>query len=255
MNCASPQRRPLLLSCKVFQREFNDVVVRAGHRVEVRYLPMNLHSDTADSARVQIQAAVDAADPDVHDAVLIGYGVCNYGVRGLVARELPLVVPRFHDCISLLLESQRRYRDFFDHHPNTYFMCSGWVDARHLDSASLLGAVGRQMGLDQDLAALIDKYGEDNGRYSYDTLKRRSYDQYVYISTRCQHEEDIIEQARQGAQEADCPIQIVEGGDATTGKPDSRPLGRERLPGRTPRQTSRAVVRRTANLCERGSPR
>ena len=212
MNRSSPPRRPLLISCPVFQRELDDFVARTGHPVEVRYLPMGLHGDTAEAARAQIQAAVDQADPDVHDAVLIGYGVCNYGIRGLVARQLPLVVPRFHDCISLLLGSRERYREFFNNQPNTYFMSSGWVDAKDLNSVSPLGAVGTQLGMDQDLAALVDKYGEDNGRYIYETLKRRPYDQHLYVSTGCPAEEEVIEQARQRAQQAGCPLRIVNGG-------------------------------------------
>jgi len=195
----------------VFQREIADCLARTGCRADVRYLPMGIHGDTANKARAAIQAAVDSADPQVHDVVLIGYGVCNCGVRGLVAGPLPLVLPRAYDCISLLLGSRQRYRDFFQDEPNTYFKTSGWVDAGEDASVTPLGAVASRLGIDHDLQSLVARYGEDNGRYVYETLQRRPYAQHVYVTTGCPDEHELIDRCRQQAQQVGCPLQVVHG--------------------------------------------
>jgi hypothetical protein len=56
----------------------------------------------------RIQESIDRVDPARHEAVLLGYGLCNNGVVGLHA-PVPLVISRAHDCITLLLGSRERY--------------------------------------------------------------------------------------------------------------------------------------------------
>ena len=54
--------------------------------------------------------------------------LCNNGVAGLRTKRVSLIVPRTHDCITLLLGSKERYREYFDAHPGTYFHFTGWIE-------------------------------------------------------------------------------------------------------------------------------
>jgi hypothetical protein len=184
---------------------------RADGRVEVQYLPMGVHQETGQYAWSAIQKAVDSANPDIYHHVLIGYGLCNYGVRGLRARQLPLVLPRRHDCISLLLGSQQRYEDLLQEEPSTYFQSSGWVDAAAEGPVQPLGIVGTRLGNAQDLTSLIAKYGEDNGRFLFETLRPRAYAQHVYLTTGTTGEQQLLERCQETARQAGCPLRIIEG--------------------------------------------
>jgi Protein of unknown function (DUF1638) len=213
MSAVAGSRRRLLISCDVFRKEVEESRARCECPLDVQYLPFGLHGESALNARDKIQAAVDAADSSVYDVVLLAYGLCNYGIRGLRARRLPLVLPRAHDCLSLLFGDRRRYREFFQEQPDTYYFTSGWVENR--GKGDDLHAIRRSMQsylrINNDLQELINKYGEDNGRYIYEQLSPRQYSQYVYISTRCKDEELLIEQAADIAERAGCELRIIEG--------------------------------------------
>ena len=54
--------------------------------------------------------------------------LCSNGLVGLTARNIPVVVPRAHDCITLFLGSKERYLDYFQSHTGVYFKTSGWIE-------------------------------------------------------------------------------------------------------------------------------
>lgn len=211
MTNSSSKNRRLLISCQVFQRELAECLPRATRQVDVQYLAMGVHGDTAEYAGNAIQAAIDAADADTYDHVLIGYGLCNYGVRGLTARQVPLVLPRTYDCISLLLGSRQKYRAMLQDKPSTYFQTSGWVDAAERGPVAPLGNVASRLGMGQDLQTLVDKYGEDNGRFLFDTLQPLAYARHVYLTTCTPDEPRLLNRCRENAEHAGCPLQVVEG--------------------------------------------
>ena len=91
--------------------------------------------------RERLQAAIDATDPGKHDAVALAYGLCNNGLVGLVARQLPVVIPRAHDCITLFIGDRQRYEEYFHANPGTYYYTSGW-----LECVKRRGADGLQQG-------------------------------------------------------------------------------------------------------------
>jgi len=204
-------RRSLLISCPVFEREIDGCIARIGQRVEVQYLSMGLHGDTAKNALIEIQAAVDKADPALHNVVLVGYGLCNYGIRGLKTRQLPVVLPRVHDCIGLLLGSRKRYRELLKYQPHTYFQTSGWVDMAEEVPARRLNAVATRTGIEYDRETLIAKYGAENGDYLCEILAKPLYHQHLYVATGLPDEESIIDRARREACAAGCPLRVIRG--------------------------------------------
>ena len=71
---------------------------------------------------------VDAVDTSAgYEAILLGYARCNDGVAGVTARQVPLVIPRAHDCITFFFGSRETYKKYFDRYPGTYYMTTGWA--------------------------------------------------------------------------------------------------------------------------------
>ena len=94
------------ITCQVFTREMERVVPRSSHSIEMEIVPMGLH-DLGVGMRPHLQDRIDAADNVGFDAILLGYALCGRGAEGLRARRTPLVLPRAHDCIGLLMGDRK----------------------------------------------------------------------------------------------------------------------------------------------------
>src|SRR5204863_4743779 len=106
------------------------------------------------------------------------------GTAGLAARTLPLVVPRAHDCIALLMGSRERYQNYFEQNRGVYFRSTGWLERGEELQQDTLRIVRNKTG-GQTLDALVGKYGEENGQNLFDELSacQRAYRQLTYIAT------------------------------------------------------------------------
>jgi len=108
-----------------------------------------------------------------YDASLLGYGLCSNGVVGLGA-EIPIVIPRGHDCITLLLGAKECYQEYFDTHRGVYWYSPGWIESGKQPSRQ------RYEGL---LAEYTAKYGADNAEYLMEVeqtwMKEYSWATYV----------------------------------------------------------------------------
>lgn len=145
------------VACKVMQREVYLCAARTKNIVDVHLMPQGLH-DEPNKLREELQKAVETTT-DIqdrpYDAILLGYGLCSNGILGLTA-EIPMVVPRGHDCITLMLGSKERYQQYFDTHRGIYWYSSGWVES---------GWQPSKERFEKLLADYKEKYGLDNAEY------------------------------------------------------------------------------------------
>jgi hypothetical protein len=205
-----PPKRLKFIGCKVFHREACLLAAKSPHSVEVEFLDKGLHDlQTADMA-AKIQEAVDAADAsEQYDAVLLGYARCNDGLVGVTARRIPLVIPRAHDCITLYFGSRKAYRKYFDEHPGTYYLTTGWMEHNPSADGSLAkpaygmeGAMAK-LGLAETYEEMLAKYGKDNADYILETLGgwAKAYDTLCYIEMGVCDEEPFIERGKRRAEQ------------------------------------------------------
>ena len=103
-------------------------VARSVNTVDIEFLPKGLHDIGSAKMLERVQGVVDRVDASRYQAILFGYGLCNNGVAGLQARNLPLVLPRSHDCIGIFFGGKERYQEYFDSHPGVYFKTTGWIE-------------------------------------------------------------------------------------------------------------------------------
>jgi hypothetical protein len=151
--------------------------------VDAEFLPKGLHDIGEAGMSSRIQAAIDATDPACYDAILLAYGLCNYGVRGLHA-ELPVVVPRAHDCITLLLGSRQRYAEYFAANPGTFFKSPGWIE-RDVASDANPASITSRLGMSRDRETLAARYGEENADFLMAAMGdwMHSYRKLAFIDT------------------------------------------------------------------------
>lgn len=177
-----PQRFKVI-ACEILFRELCYCAAHSRHCVDLSFLPKALHDIGAGPMSERLQEAVDAVDPDAYDAILLAYGLCNNGICNLHS-TLPLVIPRAHDCITLLLGSREHYQELFNRYPGTYYQSTGWIE-RATDPNSQPGSITARLGISCDYQVYVAKYGEENARYLMDTLGDwlKHYQRLVYIDT------------------------------------------------------------------------
>jgi len=145
------------ITCKVMQREAYYCAARSKNVVDVILMEQGLH-DEPDRLHSEVQKVLENTH-DIqkrpYDASLLGYGLCSNGIVGLSA-EIPIVVPRGHDCITLFLGSKDKYQEYFDSHRGVYWYSPGWIES---------GKQPSKERYEKLLAEYKEKYGDDNAQY------------------------------------------------------------------------------------------
>lgn len=163
------------IACKVMQREAYYCAARSKNVVDVVLMEQGLH-DEPDKLRTEVRKALENTH-DIqkrpYDASLLGYGLCSNGIVGLSA-EIPIVVPRGHDCITLLLGSKDKYQEYFDSHRGVYWYSPGWIEA---------GKPPGKERYERLLKEYKEKYGDDNAQYLMEVEQSwiKEYDWATYI--------------------------------------------------------------------------
>jgi len=200
------------IGCEIIYREACFLAAKGPHQVDVEFLLKGLHDLETPDMLARVQAAIDAVDSAAgYEAILLGYGRCNNGVVGLVARQIPLVIPRAHDCITFFFGSRQAYQEYFDRHPGTYYMTTGWAErsgaGRQDDAQPAYGKQGvmAKLGLHESYESLVAKYGKDNADFIVQTLGdwTKNYSKLLYIEMGLCNEEPFINEARQKARDRD----------------------------------------------------
>lgn len=210
MSGPAPRRKFKFIGCEILYREACFLAATGSAQVDVEFLRKGLHDLETPDMVARVQAAVDAVDLQTgYEAILLGYARCNDGLVGVAARQLPLVIPRAHDCITLFFGSRRAYREYFDRHPGTYYLTTGWSERNRFDQGGYSrpaygqqGVMGK-LGLTESYEELVEKYGKENADFilavTGDWLKH--YNRFLYLSMGVCEEADFIEAARREAGE------------------------------------------------------
>ena len=159
-----------LIACNIFQREACACLARSPHTVDVEFLELGEHAQP-NSLREKLQARIDAADkfPHRYEAVLLLFGLCGNATAGLSARQTPLVLPRAHDCATILLGSRAAFTRDFGDNPSQGFSSNGYLDRGEYFLRQPEEGGGVVAGGDA-YAELVKQYGEENARYVWDTM-------------------------------------------------------------------------------------
>lgn len=152
----------LIVACKTLEDE-----IRAVNKdnLDCKMIEYALHR-VPDALREELKKTVKEAIG--YDTILFGYGLCSNGAANLGSHEHTLVIPKVHDCISILLGSRAIYDKEFAGFPATYYLSKGWIDqkAGPLDSYK----------------EYIDKYDEATAKWLIDT-EYANYKRIAYVHT------------------------------------------------------------------------
>lgn len=172
-----------VIACEILFREVCMGAALCKNIVDLQFMPKGLHDIGEQKMVSKLQKEIDNTDHEKYDAIILVYGLCNNGVRGLSA-PIPLVIPRAHDCITLLLGSREKYQQYFDAKPGTYFKSPGWIE-RDQNADEDNQSIATQLGIDRTYAEYVAQYGEENAAYLMEQLGDwlHNYQRLTYIDT------------------------------------------------------------------------
>ncbi len=175
------RRKLSVIACPSLRPELELVAAKTGEDVSFRYLEMALHNRSTGALHDALQQAIDSTRGC--DVLVIGYGLCNRGIVGIAARDIPLVIPRAHDCIGLLLGSTARYLEELDREPGTYFQSAGWLQAAR--DAGGQGELTFGPNSNANFERLAAQYGDEAARYLVEELETflMHYKRLAYVAT------------------------------------------------------------------------
>ena len=123
---SSPEKLPVVVvSCQVLQDLLTNLLPD-GLAQQVTFMDYGLHRVPGKMAGT-LQEVLDGLEQP--SLVVLGYGLCGTGLKGLRSGPHTLLVPRVDDCIAMLLGSYHAYMREFQAVPGTYYLSKGWLES------------------------------------------------------------------------------------------------------------------------------
>ncbi len=189
--------KKVLIACSMIEDEVNAVLDSFDLRdIEIHWQERGHHNDP-DRLREVIQAGIGRAEIEGAEIIMLAYGLCGKGAAGWHSQKAVLAMPRFDDCINMMLCTGRRDRRNYLKAGHMY-LTRGWSR----DEGALLTM------LDSYLA----KYGERKGRKLM-KLMLDSYTDVTVIDSGCYELEPVLDYAEECAEKLGLNKSMVSGGN------------------------------------------
>ena len=136
-------KKKILIACSMIEDEINAAFDHFGIQgIEIWWQERGHHNDP-DKLREVIQSEIRRAEDAVADLIMLGYGLCGNGAVGWHTEKATLVMPRFDDCVNMML-------------------CTGKRDRRNYLKAGHMYLTG---GWSKDEGALLDMFESYLAKY------------------------------------------------------------------------------------------
>lgn len=175
---------PYVIACAVLALDIEYAAAKLGMALGAKFLEGGLH-DRPNLLREKLQFAIDEiAASGRYDRIIIGYGVCGRGTVGIQSRDIPVVLPKVHDCIALFLGGDAAYRHEFNKYPGTYYISAGWYEEK-TEPISQQEQSAYYGSKKLNYKELAEKYGERDAAETFQFLStwRRNYQRAAFIET------------------------------------------------------------------------
>lgn len=153
----------LLIACETIRDEVEMALQRTGAKLETVWMSNLLH-DSPERLQKALQKEIDKAEDDF-DQLLFAYGNCGNGLLGLKSKKATLIIPRYGDCIDILLSEKENLERI---RTSTYFLTQGWLKG--------------EKSLDKEFAHNLEKYGEKRARRVMEIMFK-NYQNLMLIDT------------------------------------------------------------------------
>ncbi len=208
------KKRYLAMCCEIIQREACYCAARSENIVDIQFISQGYHDlENCEMCR-RLQEHVEKVDPSRYEAILLGFALCNNGIAGLKSVNIPLVIPKAHDCITFFLGNKERYEEYFNANPGTYYLTSGWMERDKDNLEKMENTVMSKLGLDKSYEQYVAEYGKETADYLMETLGgglEKHYDKVCFIDMGVVKSDFYREQARKQAEQRNFKFEELKG--------------------------------------------
>ena len=151
-----------VITCQPVKRELYYLASKSENIIDIENIDMKYHEEPKDLT-IKLQEIID--NTSGYDYLLLCFGLCSKATVGLVAKNMPIVLIKAHDCITFLLGSRSQYSKTFSENPGTYFYSSGWLDHYSSDIKQKGGETLHESIALAKLKEYTEKYGAENAEF------------------------------------------------------------------------------------------
>ena len=112
-----------MIVCETLKDEFLFLYKEMGLKADVKWIESGLHNYTQ-KLHDRLQQAIDEITEC--GRVILVFGRCGDSISNLKNGNFEMIVPKAEDCISLLMGSDERRRDYSREHA-AYYLTDGWI--------------------------------------------------------------------------------------------------------------------------------
>ena len=205
-------KKPYVIACAVLALDIKSAAKKLGMEIGVQFLEGGLH-ERPDALRAKLQAAIDKISASGRcDRIIAGYGVCGRGTVGIKSQDVPLALPKVHDCIALFLGGDAAYRREFKKYPGTYYISAGWYEEKtepHSQRARSAYYGDKKLNYDE----LVEKYGKEAAEETFRFLSswQKNYQRAAFIETGSKLSPKYATYAREMAAEYEWKFEKITG--------------------------------------------
>jgi hypothetical protein len=128
----------------MLKQEIESLIKRLDIDIPTVWMEKGLHS-FPDQCRESLQKEIDRCGEN--ETVLLAYSLCGNAALGLRAGGRTLVIPKFDDCIRMLLSAQKNRE--IPANPRCLYFTEAWIDSDKY--------------LFRELDGYVEKYGDKTG--------------------------------------------------------------------------------------------
>lgn len=156
-----------VIACNVFFREISYCAALSPHTIDLEFFELGEHIHS-DILRKNIQQRIELAETSgkTYDAILLGFGLCGNASAGITAGKTRLIIPRAHDCCTILLGDKAAFKANFQDNPSTPFSSAGYMERGEY----FVRADNGQIGFGDAYAELVKQYGEEDAQFVWEAM-------------------------------------------------------------------------------------
>lgn len=206
-------KRMMCIGCEALARLVYYESALSPHIIDIDIVKLGLHVEP-NGLRTLLQKKIDAVTASDYDVIVLAYGLCGKATYGLTARNIPMVMPKAHDCITLFLGSRDRYKEQFENQPGTYWYALDYMQRNSDPNTALsLGASTLGNDLKATYESYVQKYGSDNADYLMSVMGawQEHYQRAAYIDMGIGDGSSVADQAKTDADRRGWTFEFMKG--------------------------------------------
>lgn len=177
-----------VIACEVLHRYLYKYLYETPYPADVTFVEMRKHVEP-DELRKTIQEEIDRVDSSKYDVILLAFGLCGNSTVGVHANDVPIIIPRAHDCCTFFMGSKEGYNAEFADKASAEWCADGYYEgcfSIYAGDIATTDTAQSNFGYGMTYEQYVEEYGEENAQFLFEMLGGTSHnenDELIYIST------------------------------------------------------------------------